>query len=101
MIQAIETLQTTDRSSAGATSVAVCIATYRRPDGLRRLLRALEQLEFRESAPSSIHVIVVDNDAVGAAGVQVCEEMGNFRWMLEALREERKGISFARNRAMS
>jgi glycosyltransferase involved in cell wall biosynthesis len=100
MTQTTEIPQMTNPSAHATTRVAVCIATYRRPDHLRRLLRALEQLEFRASALPSVCVIVVDNDSSLAAGFQVCKEIPSFRWTLEALREERKGISFARNRAL-
>jgi GT2 family glycosyltransferase len=82
-----------------ALRVAVCIATHRRPEGLRRLLEALEKLEFRRSDIPSVCVIVVDNDSSRSEGLRVCTEMRDFRWRLEALREARKGISFARNRA--
>ena len=100
MTQAIEIPQVTNQSAPATTCVAVCIATYRRPDGLRRLLHALEQLEFRVSALPSVYVVVVDNDPSVGAGFQVCNEIHDFRWKLQALREQRKGISFARNTAM-
>lgn len=100
MTKAIEISQVMSPSAPATASVAICIATYRRPDGLRRLLHALEQLEFQASAVPTVCVIVVDNDSSLAAGFRVCQEIRDFRWKLEALREERKGISFARNRAM-
>jgi succinoglycan biosynthesis protein ExoM len=43
----------------------------------------------------------VDNDGNGADGIRVCEQFRNYRWSLEAVAENRKGISFARNRAIS
>lgn len=42
--------------------VAVCIATYRRPDGLERLVASLDRLTFASAAPQ-ITILVVDNDA--------------------------------------
>jgi succinoglycan biosynthesis protein ExoM len=42
--------------------VAICIATYRRPAGLRKLLDSLNILTFTEPAPR-ITIVVVDNDA--------------------------------------
>ena len=100
MTQTAEIPRSTNLSAQATPRVAICIATHRRPDGLRRLLQALEQLEFRATAPPSVCVIVVDNDPSLAAGLRVCEEIHGFRWQLEAVREERKGISFARNRAL-
>jgi succinoglycan biosynthesis protein ExoM len=43
--------------------VAVAIATYRRPDGLRRLLASLDALSFQQSPRPDITVVVIDNDA--------------------------------------
>lgn len=95
-----ESLRLKDRPEQAIPRIAICIATYRRPEGLRRLLQALEKLEFRASDLPSVRVIVVDNDPSIAAGLRVCEDMRDFRWELEAVREERKGVSFARNRAL-
>jgi hypothetical protein len=80
--------------------VAVCVATCRRPEGLKRLLQGLETLAFRAIQPASVRVIVVDNDPRSGAGIQACRDLGKFRWDLRVLPEERRGISFARNRAV-
>ena len=80
--------------------VAICIATHRRPDGLKRLLQSLEQLTFSGAADPDVQVLVVDNDPSSGAGLDVCHAMSGFRWALEALSEETKGISFARNCAL-
>lgn len=42
--------------------VAICVATYRRPEGLRKLLDSLNILTFTGTVPR-ITVVVVDNDA--------------------------------------
>lgn len=42
--------------------VAVCIATYRRPAGLERLIASLDRLTFADTVPQ-ITILVVDNDA--------------------------------------
>ena len=100
MTQTADVPQIRDPVARTTTRVAICIATHRRPDGLRRLLQELEKLEFPASGTPWICVIVVDNDSSAAAGLQVCEEIRDFRWELEAVCEERKGISFARNRTL-
>jgi succinoglycan biosynthesis protein ExoM len=41
--------------------VAICIATYRRPDGLRKLLDSLNVLTFTQDTPR-ITVVILDND---------------------------------------
>jgi glycosyltransferase involved in cell wall biosynthesis len=80
--------------------VAVCIATLHRPEGLRRLLRALDGLVFLQSARPVIEVVVVDNDADGS-GREVCRELApGLGFRLRYLIEPRRGISFARNRAI-
>jgi hypothetical protein len=100
MTQTVDQPVATQISARPLMRVAVCIATHRRPDGLRRLLQSLEHLTFRDGADPDVRVIVVDNDPASAAGIDVCGTMSGFRWPLEALPEPRKGISFARNRAL-
>ena len=81
--------------------VAVCITTYKRPEGLRRLLSGLDMLSFEGGAPPSLSVVVVDNDEAETAAA-VCEEVrGWFKWPLEYHVEPRRGISQARNRAVA
>jgi glycosyltransferase involved in cell wall biosynthesis len=79
--------------------VAICIATYQRPDGLERLLAGLSDLTFPGKSPE-LRIVVVDNDAGGRATEQVIE-----RWQprfadLVFKRETVRGISYARNRAL-
>jgi GT2 family glycosyltransferase len=45
--------------------VSICIATYRRPRGLARLLDSLERLKLPPDLV--VETIVVDNDAEGSA----------------------------------
>ena len=80
-------------------NVAICIATFRRPEGLERLIRSLSALSFREQPPE-IQVIVVDNDA--AAGVRdLCESLQvHSAWPIHYVPEPRRGIPFARNTAV-
>ena len=54
--------------SLESPKVVLCICTYRRPDGLRKLLEALPALE---NAPN-LEVVVADNDA-GKEGLAVCQ----------------------------
>jgi GT2 family glycosyltransferase len=81
--------------------VAVCIITYKRPEGLKRLLHGLNGLSFEERVAPLLSVVVVDNDAAGTAAV-VCEDVrGWFKWPLKYYVEPRRGISQARNRAVA
>lgn len=83
------------------TKVSVCIATYRRPEGLKRLLNALNKLTFSKCSVPDLEVIVVDNDSTGSAH-SICEGVrSNFRWILQYHIESNRGISYVRNRAIS
>jgi len=80
-----------------AMKISICISTYRRPEGIRRLLTALDSVE---DAGAEIEVVVVDNDR--EPGVrELCAEVGSsLRWPLRYAVENRRGISHARNRAL-
>jgi succinoglycan biosynthesis protein ExoM len=78
--------------------VSICIATYRRPEGLSRLLDSLERLKL----PTGIRIetIIVDNDRDASAASVVQSRSG----LLEAIHycvEPRQNIALARNRALS
>jgi succinoglycan biosynthesis protein ExoM len=78
--------------------VSICVATFRRPQGLARLLDSLARLTLPKDLV--VEIIVVDNDAVGEARSQalaVSEAAENARWFVEP----RQNISLARNRAVS
>jgi succinoglycan biosynthesis protein ExoM len=83
-----------------AERVSVCVATYRRPHGLERLLRALDGLTFRE-APPEVETIVVDNDPAGSAAASCAALAGTLRTPLRYVHEPRRGIAQARNRALA
>ena len=83
------------------TRVSVCISTFRRPEGLRRLLEGLGQLRFDRSEAPEVEVIVVDNEAQGRAAAVCREVTPRNPWPVEALEESRRGITYARNRALA
>jgi succinoglycan biosynthesis protein ExoM len=80
--------------------VSICVATYRRPDGLRRLLDGLARLRFDAIAPPEIEVLVVDNEASGRAADSAALALPHFPWVLRLLEEPQRGITFARNRGL-
>jgi succinoglycan biosynthesis protein ExoM len=84
-------------SGAGKTSVVVCICTFRRMDGLRRLLASLAELSFETIETPDLSVIVVDNDPPGSARRTVEEIAKDYRWPLLYAVESRAGIPQARN----
>jgi glycosyltransferase involved in cell wall biosynthesis len=75
-----------------APSVCVCVPTFRRPAGLRKLLSHIERLNY----PGPLSIIVVDNDAELHAGADVVEQMRpSFRFPLTGRIESRRGHTYA------
>jgi glycosyltransferase involved in cell wall biosynthesis len=80
--------------------VAICIASYRRPEGLLALLGALEAQVFEGERPGVV-LVVADNDALESAR-PVCEDAAQHLSLpLRYAVEPRKGIPFARNAAVA
>jgi succinoglycan biosynthesis protein ExoM len=86
---------------SAASRVAICIATYRRPRMLATLLKALDRLTFRKMPEPRVTVVVIDNDADASAQESVERAAGRARWPLCYGIESRRGISYARNRAIA
>jgi len=83
----------TERS---APSVCLCVPTFRRPAGLRKLLSHIEKLNYS----GELSIIVVDNDAEARGGAAIVEEVApTFRFPLRAYIETRRGHTYAYNRA--
>jgi succinoglycan biosynthesis protein ExoM len=78
--------------------VSICIATYRRPHGLARLLDSLERLKLPPELV--VETIVVDNDADGSAA-SIAQSRSESLHPLRYCVEPRQNIAHARNRAVS
>lgn len=83
----------------GLTRVAVCAATLHRPVGLAALLESLADL--RVPGDTEMTIVIVDNDAAGSAAAVVERFRPRIPGRLLYLVESRRGISFARNRAVA
>ncbi|ASJ72542.1 glycosyltransferase family 2 protein [Granulosicoccus antarcticus] len=75
----------------------LCICTFRRPEGLRKLLETLPNIDGTEN----LEIVVADNDSAGA-GLAVCAELTTqgYPFKLHTVPAgESSGISAARNAA--
>lgn len=77
--------------------IDVCIATFKRPVLLERLLRDLQNQQLPDGI--STHIIVVDNDALESAR-PVVEGFRASRTSLEYVTQPEQNIALARNRAL-
>ena len=78
--------------------VAICVATFQRPQFLQTLLDAFAQLRFSKVSKPALEIIVVDNDEAQSAG-PVCN-LADFPWPVRYVCEPQRGIASARNRAI-
>lgn len=85
-------------ANANTPHVAICIATYRRPNGLARLLDSLGELRFDAGSVPQISIVIVDNDAASERVAPVVEAAIN-RLATPVLRyvEPTRGLTAVRN----
>ena len=81
--------------------VAVCICTCERTSLLARALAALERIDLGDLDPRDTVLIVVDNQPDGRARAVCGEVAPRLPMRLVFAEEPRRGISFARNRAIA
>lgn len=77
----------------------MCICTFKRPDGLRRLLDALHKQTFQVTPAPAVLLIIVDNSP-SAESASICNT-GEWTLPLTYVHEPCPGISFARNTALA
>jgi glycosyltransferase involved in cell wall biosynthesis len=81
--------------------ISVCVITCLRPEGLKRLLYGLNQQTFSKCPIPEIEVVLVDNDANGSAQEVYQTIKEEFNWQIKYYIEPKRGISYARNTAVS
>ena len=79
--------------------IAVCVITFQRCAGLRRLLDSIAALRVQNTAPE-ISLVIVDNDPKGSARSVVEQMAAKFSFKIIYDIEPARGISAARNRAV-
>ncbi len=81
--------------------VAICITTFRRPDGLKRLLEGLDTQVFTRGPVPDVTVVVIDNDAERP----LQDSHPTFKlWSQLAIDyrvEAKRGLAHARNAALA
>lgn len=79
-------------------NIAVCIATYRRPLGLKKILDSLDRMN---TEGMSVTIFVVENDPVNGEGLSFLQEnAGGYKNSILFDVEEGVGISHARNKSL-
>lgn len=87
--------------SSSVPSVVICVATFRRQEGLRRLLVGIGAQTFQLSPRPRLRVVVVDNE-VSAHTKAVCDAAAAELGLdLQYVPESRVGIPHARNAALA
>jgi glycosyltransferase involved in cell wall biosynthesis len=87
---------------AGPATVHITLGvlTFRRPEGIDKLLGVLRAQHRDPARPWLLSVVVVDNDAAGSSREAVMAHAGHPEYTLEYVVEPEQGIPIARNRAM-
>lgn len=80
--------------------VSVCICTFRRQKLLRELLRELAKLTFRKVPIPRLEIIVVDTPDNSGSAQEICET-ASLPWPIKYVVEPRRGLTYARNRAIA
>jgi len=80
--------------------IAVCVATFNRPDGLQGVLDGLAAQDLPAGLAEGLSVVVVDNSPEGNAGPLVAAAGQACGYPLRYVHEPRRGISNARNAAL-
>lgn len=79
------------------SNIAVCICTFRNPDGLRALLEGIDKQVLRTILDEDVIVVVVDNDSSKSAGTVLQDYQRDGRFQLFSINQPKRGLSCARN----
>jgi succinoglycan biosynthesis protein ExoM len=82
-------------------TIAICICTCDRVDSLQSLLNVLAGIKLGSLDPSDLFFVLVDNQPDGRARAVCDQARARLPCTLHFAEERERGISFARNRAIS
>jgi succinoglycan biosynthesis protein ExoM len=82
-------------------TIAVCVCTCDRPNSLQALLNVLAEMKLGQLHPSELFFVVVDNRPDGRAQAVCDQAQARLPGPLYFAEVRERGISFARNRAIS
>jgi succinoglycan biosynthesis protein ExoM len=82
------------------TTVAICICTFKNPNGLRALLDGLDRQVLSSIRDQDLTVGVVDNDSAGSASAVLLQYAATGRFKLRSEHQPKRGLSSARNSAL-
>lgn len=95
---ALNNMMSSDRSDNEDLTVAICVATFKRPKGLTLLLESLQALNLERL---QAHLIVVDNDPNATAKAAFSEMRDQLPFPATYIVEPTRGIVAARNRLVT
>lgn len=78
--------------------ISICVCTFKRPDGLVRLLERLRAIAVPEGC--AVELLVVDNDGAGSGRATFEAESRNWPWPVRYVVEARPGVGYARSRCV-
>lgn len=81
--------------------VAICITTFRRPDGLKRLLESLDKLTFTRVPRPEVTIFVIDNDSDSPLKDSHPGLHSWSRLPIDYRVETKRGLAHARNAALA
>lgn len=93
----VTTMPLSSSVTAQTPHVAICIATYRRPEGLVRLLHSLASLAFGSQPSPRITIVIIDNDATGTLHPAVAEAIAASPLIIRRYVEPTRGLAAVRN----
>lgn len=84
-----------ENGDAAGAAVLIAIPTFRRPEGLRKLLDALARLE----TAAAVRILVADNDGADGEGLKLARAAAaaGYRFPVDAIAVPQRGLTNVRN----